>query len=49
MDGSIYEKLYLEVKAMGTYKEEAARREGMSYALGIAKEKGIGALEVLGG
>ena len=30
---------------MGTYKEEAARREGMSYALNIAKKKGIKALE----
>lgn len=30
---------------MGTYKEEAARREGMSYALKIAKEKGIVELE----
>lgn len=26
-------------------KEEAARREGMSYALRIAKEQGIDALE----
>ncbi|HAS70610.1 MAG TPA: hypothetical protein DGR27_05180 [Eubacterium sp.] len=30
---------------MGTYKEEMARREGMSYAFSIAKEKGLGALE----
>lgn len=30
---------------MGTYKEEMARREGMSYAFSIAKEKGLGVLE----
>ena len=30
---------------MGNNKEESARREGMAYALRIAKEKGIEALE----
>lgn len=34
-----------EVKMAKSSKEEQARREGMAYALRIAKEKGIDALE----
>ena len=34
---------------MGTYKEEAARREGMSYALNIAKKKGIKVAHLVAG